>query len=461
MMPQPGLSTRGVTAETCEMYRVYSTGVPLEIVAEFLDDNLEPVAYHYRKGGWIPEQGKKSTWWAEGSVRTLFGYHLWVEQGFPTNIDVALCEGETDAMALSQAMPDVLCLALAGNPSSELWGEWLTTISSMTGENGKLYLAFDADADGDKYTEYVDDHYTKTRCQLDLQGFKDVAEMLLEGCDPKWVSLPKLPASIVSAVEVNAKLRTKGVAYEPGLSLGWTRVDHLTSGYYPGSLLMVAAPAKAGKSSFVGNCVVNFITLHKQPVMFVPLEMPIEQVQPLLGACILGEDLESADPNDVFDAVDSISPLLHWVRHYGRIMPEDIDKWFKAAKMLGVKLVVIDPIQAATAQGSLDHESATVNIDALMYHISGQLIRYEMSGLVVSHVNTAEPDQRVSPDALRGSRGLAQIPTCVLGLQRVDDGATKLYTLIVDRRLGRSGEVHLEYHGHRFKETMTKKEAML
>ena len=108
MLPQSGLSTRGVTAETCSAYRVYSTGVPLEIVAEFLDDNLEPVAYHYRKGGWIPEQGKKSTWWAEGSVRTLFGYHLWVEQGFPTNIDVALCEGETDAMALSQAMPECI-----------------------------------------------------------------------------------------------------------------------------------------------------------------------------------------------------------------------------------------------------------------------------------------------------------------------------------------------------------------
>ncbi|UVD33222.1 DNA helicase/primase [Plectonema phage Pbo-yong3] len=440
---------------------MYATGVPTEMVAEFYDDDLSICGYHYRKGGWIPEQGKKATWWAEGSTRTMFGYHLWVEEGCPSDLDVVLCEGETDAMALSQVLPDHLCLALSGNPSQELWGEWLITLRSMCGENGKLHLAFDSDADGDKYTEYVDNHYSAARCQLDLKGYKDAAEMLLDGVTPTWEPLPKLPPDVISAIEVGEKLRKGGVAYVPGLSTGWSRLDHVVSGYYPGSLLMVAAPAKAGKSSFVNHCVVNYIQMHKQPVLYVPLEMTIEQVQPLLGGCILGQELEDADATEIFDAVDTIAPYLHWVTHYGRITPSDLDRWFKAAKMLGVKLVVIDPIQAATSQVSTDHESATVNLDGVMYYFAGQLLKHGMSGLVVSHVNTAEPEQRVSPDALRGSRGLAQIPTCVIGIQRIDAGVSKIYTLVVDRRLGRQGDINMEYSGHRFREHITRKEAML
>ena len=96
-----------------------------------------------------------------------------------------------------------------------------------------------------------------------------------------------------------------------------------------------------------------------------------------------------------------------------------------------------------------------------MYHLYGLLDKYEMSGLVVSHVNNADSSELITPNSLRGSRALAQIPTCVLGVQRTDDGSAKVYVVVVDRRLGIHGTVTMAYHNHRFTETSLKGEDLL
>lgn len=424
------------------------------------------IGYKYRKGGWAPTQGKKDTWWATGSKRSLWGVHL-VSHGSKT-ANVYLCEGETDAMAMHQWLDDTssepyYVFALAGKPSEELWGEWLSQISQLTGDEYSLHLCFDNDADGDEYTRYVDRHYQGKRCALQLGDFKDVAEMLLEA-DYKtvlqWEPLPRIPPTIKSAKSVTQRMRDRGQAFEPGLPLGFRRLDSMCSGHYPGSFIMVTAGSKAGKSSFCNQLVVNAIKQHDMKVLFAPLEMTVDETQALLGACLMGVDPGEVDDIELIDAADSIADKLYWVEHMGRITEEHLDEWFHFMDSVGVKLFVVDPIQASTSSSD-EGVGATLQLDKLLYGISQRGIKYGISTLCVSHSNDAESSARISANQLRGSRALIQVPTTIMGVQRVDDGFSKVYLISPDRRSGKMGEVTLTYERHQFHEHTATKEVML
>lgn len=424
------------------------------MVSRLVSPDGEVCGYKYRKGGWTPKQPPKETWWAPGSQRSLFGLHLWVNDNRPTNVDVFLTEGETDAMALDQALAGKpYVLALSGKPSAELWGEWLTLIAKITGDEGTLYTVFDADADGDAYTAHVSRHYPhkKKACVLPY-GFKDIAEYLsvCEFDDLKWETLPKLPANVLSVSQVVKRTLSGGDIYHDAKSCGIPRLDYLGAEFYPGSMTVVTAGTKAGKSSLVGQMVNHYCGTLKEKALFVPLEMGVEETQQRLGANLLGVEPHTVSQRALCDAATVLDGNLLWVNHSGSVTYELLEDWYVLMDAVGISLLVIDPLQAAIAMAGDNADSATVHIDRMMYKLQELGKRYRKSLLAVSHSNDAMPDARINPSQLRGSRAIAQVATCLLGVQRLEDGLSKVYSLAPDRRFGRMGEASMLYESGQF-----------
>lgn len=449
-----GLQSRGITHETCEVYRCYAT--PLtptkqECVYQYTD------GYKFRVGGWGNGEQKKC-YWSSDSKRTLFGSHLWGVDDYAGKT-VYLCEGETDTMALYQLTNGAICLGLGGKPSEELWGEWLAALSVCE----HLVLCFDNDVDGDSYLTYVDTHYRGKRSQLVIPPqYKDVAEWCKATdytCEIELTALPKIPSYIQTGTAVGARLRSGESLYQQGLPLGFNRLDELTRGWYPTAFVVIAAPTKAGKSSFANHLVVNYIQQHRLKVMFVTLEMTVEQTQMLLGACASGVDLtDSSNSEAVLDSIDTLTPYLYWISRTGEsITVEILHEWFAYASMLGVTLLVIDPIQAGTTSSAVDGAGATVALDRILYCIQDLTIKYGIAVLMVSHCNETDAEQRVTPNSPRGSRAIGQVATVVLGVQRLDDGISKVYTVVPDRWVGKVGDVDMEFTNRRYTEITSSK----
>ncbi len=428
------------------------------MVSQFTDVQGTITGYKYRKDGWVPEQPPKKTWWEPGSTRQLFGLHLWVELGCPVDIDLVLCEGETDAMAVYQNTGQ-LTFALSGKPSDDLWDEWVETFAKICGVKGTLYCAFDADREGDQYTLAITRKYKGQKLSLVLPpNTKDVCQLFYEHPDVtlEWEPLPRVPSYIKKPKAVNKEIMEAGSMFTDALSCGFPRLDYLGLEYYPTSFGMITAGSKAGKSSLAIQLVVNYIKMHKRRVLFLPLEMPPQETQQRLGACILGVDPQATTTEALCKATEEFEPYLLWVDRGGGVTEDDLEQWYELMENLGISLFVIDPIQAATVCSVLDGDAATLKLDAFLYKLQELNRKHKVSCLVVTHSNDADASTRINANQLRGSRALVQVATCVVGVQRVDDGQSVVYTVAPERRFGRVGEVRMLYEHCQFAEITTK-----
>lgn len=424
------------------------------MVSQFVDTTGTVTGYKYRRDGWTPEQPPKKTWWEPGSVRQLFGLHLWVEQGCPSGTDLFICEGETDAMAVYQHTK-ALAFALSGKPSDDLWVDWVEIFHKVCGTEGTLYCCFDSDREGDQYTAEVSKRYKGKKLSLVLpSGVKDICQWYSEEGHPQleWESLPKMPAFIKTPKVVNQEVKAMGNIFKDALSCGFPRLDYLGLGYYPGSFTMITAGSKAGKSSLTNQLVVQYIQLHKKKVMFLPLEMSVQETQQRLGACILGVNPQDVSIDELCQAADELDPYLLWIDRGGGVVIDELEQWYMLMENLGVSLFVIDPIQAATAQSTPDGDIATRSLDAFLYKLQELNHKYKVSCLVVTHSNDADSSIRINANQLRGSRALVQVATTVLGIQRLDEGQSVVYSVAPDRRFGRIGEVTMVYEKSQFGE---------
>lgn len=427
-----GLKTRGVSREVTEAYQYLSTGKPGEAVAIF------PRGYKYRSGGWLPGT-EKQTWWAAGSERDLFGIHL-----VPPNYrgDVYLCEGETDAMALAQHN-NSLVLALAGEPTTEQWGEWLTYLASLASDD-TLYLAFDNDSKGKHYESYVIRHYPHAKQGIvwGETGHKDVCELLMDGGIPQWEPLPRLPPNLYGGETLLNRLRD--TPQYAGLTTGFPQLDSLMGKYIPGELFMFTGGTKNGKSSFVIELVKRYIQEHDSPVLIIPLELTITETMHLLAASCIGARVEDIPQQILNDQIAELSHYVYMLEHFGELSPQYLEEAVRAGAQAGAKLVVLDHITAAATS---DTEGLSVkHLDPLLYKLKALLNELGLYCLCVTHMN-GESTDRATVGTLRGSRALGQVPTAIMGVLLVDEGMTEVYSVTRNRRKGTMGKLYMEFEG--------------
>lgn len=399
----------------------------------------------YRQYGWNDEQPKKIVSWAPGSKRSLFGIHLW--DTTPTT--VYLTEGETDTMKIHQCLSALgkdsyLVLGLGGKPSLELWGKWLSIIYEITGDGTyDLVTCFDNDIDGDAYRATVDELYQgPIKTLIVPPEYKDICEALdvVAFSDLELVGY-QLPDDVIYGEALSFTLDDATRNYE---STGYKLLDILVGGYCPGRLTVIAGPPKSGKSSFTCQLVVNYIRQYRKPVMFIPLELNIQDTLMMLAAIWAGIPLDVITPEALLAAADEIRPYLYMVKHFGYMDIDRLAGRLTVLKKKGIEFFVLDHITALAT--SFSEGLTTQLIDAAISLIQSRLNEYGVAGIVVSHTNNSAGDV-LTPSSLRGSLALCQLPSVVLGVRRLEEGLSDVYTILPSRFVGKMGKVTFEYEG--------------
>ena len=159
-----------------------------------------------------------------------------------------------------------------------------------------------------------------------------------------------------------------------GLSSGYENVDKMTGGFREGDLIIVAARPSMGKSTFCLNIAENVALLSNkpEPVLFVSLEMPAEQLMQktiarvgnlmlskVLNGQAMGNDYDVARVGTALEIVKRNSKFLRIDDKGGQHISQIQARAKRAAmKMGGLSLVVVDYLQMINAEG----ESQTIRI---------------------------------------------------------------------------------------------------
>ena len=434
-----GIPSRGITYETCNLYRTYASLTPLEIYHEYQYLEGGPCGTKYRKGGW--SLGKKEVRWAPGSTRSLFGCHLYEGE----KLDVYVFEGETDAMAMSQYVgSNGLCVAYGGSPPPALLAEWMQWIYDAS-LGYEVHLCFDSDTEGSAYQSAFLDAWQGSKLQV-LQfpeGVKDAAQLLLEGGEPIFEPLNyALPDCLLTGDQ----LKLQGPVLNHSLSTGHRDLDHYIGGYSPGKIIVLAGPSKHGKSSFVCDLAVNYIRLHPGKILYIPLELNVDETMRFLGAAQAGVHVLDITEDALEQAQAQLRDKLYMVKHFGQIDIGLLESILDCIPHIGVDLVILDHITAAAT--SYTEGLTTALIDGMMSLLQAKFNQYGVAGIIVTHTNaTGSGGEILTPSTIRGSQSIVQLASSILGIRRLEDGLTEVYTMAPDRFSGRMGRVTFKFDG--------------
>lgn len=434
-----GIPSRSIPPATCEKYRTYGTTTPLQVIHFYYSPlGITPCGYKIRTGGWTT--GEKTVRWFDGSERSLFGLHLWEGQ----TEDVYLCEGETDAMALDANLPSGLKLGYGGEPTPKQLQAWLDTIANITGSDGTLYLCFDSDEKGERYTEQVKAAWRGKLAILVLpQGIKDIAEAIKKEIGYRWDEYEyEIPPNIITG---DALLPTPDEAQRKYLTTGYEELDSIIGGYGGGDMIVIAGSPKAGKSTFVADMTVKFLVNHGK-VLYIPLELSAKETTMILGAVHVGVPIEELAPERLMESMTALVPNLFMAKHFGHLEIDTLDAMLKAIPHMGIKMLVVDHITAAAT--SFTEGLTTRLLDAMLSLIQARINEYSIPAIVVTHTNASGGNTDThSVTSLRGSMSLAQLASVVLGVRRLEQGLTEVYTITPCRHSGKQGRVTFEWTG--------------
>lgn len=217
-------------------------------------------------------------------------------------------------------------------------------------------------------------------------------------------------------------------------------------GVRTGKLFVIAGPPKSGKSSFVADLTAKFLASHEGRVMIIPLELSYEETMQILSAATLGKHITLVESQDLEAAEKSIAERVVMARHFGYLPIDKLDAALSCIPRMGVKLVVLDHITAASTSFT---EGLTVHIlDAMVSLIQARLNEYGIPGIVVTHTNASgNHGEMMGVSSIRGSQSLAQLASTVLGIRRLESGLSEVYTIVPDRFVGKMGRVTFEFDG--------------
>lgn len=159
-----------------------------------------------------------------------------------------------------------------------------------------------------------------------------------------------------------------------GLSSGFANIDQMTGGFRDGDLIIVAARPSMGKSTFCLNIAENVALLSDkpEPVLFISLEMPAEQLMQktisrvgnlmlskVLNGQAMGNDYDVARVGTALEIVKRNSKFWRIDDKGGQHISQIQARAKRAAmKMGGLSLIVVDYLQMINAEG----ESQTIRI---------------------------------------------------------------------------------------------------
>jgi len=454
------LNKRKIKAETCLKfgYKSFSHNSRSYQAANVYDRKAK---VYSRKLKFVKNNKKSFSWTVDSKMSDtlLFGQHLWLKGG--NNNDksrLVICEGEIDAMTVAQCFdlkwPVVSGWTGSGGLANEIKNnfEWVNSFSSIV-------LCFDNDEKGKEATEECRQLFDSTKVKIvNYQtDAKDANELLMETSSPADVmqliynAAPYKPRGVLSGLDLRRIALEK---QEPGFMLDvWPGLTKGINGFkYHESYLFTAGPGM-GKTSMVHELSLELMRQHGLRCACFGLEDTAFETISRYASLQLNKNI---DNQDVIVTDDEINKALdelkfddgHFLLHdtgdgWGSM---DIDRlmdkitYFIVAQE--VDFIILDHITIAISGLAVTDERKA--IDMLMTKLNAVLKAHNVFLLTICHLRNTDKKNfcegsRISLKDLRGSGGLGQLSSIVIGLEGDDTdeaNPTRRQCRIVKNRKG-------------------------
>ena len=245
-----------------------------------------------------------------------------------------------------------------------------------------------------------------------------------------------------------------------GVSSSFTELDHLTSGFQPGELSIIAARPSMGKTAFSLNIALS-AALSNKKVAFFSVEMTREQILmrllSLIGKVHLSNlrtgQIASESWDNLVLAGAKLSELSFFVDDSSFLSPFEVRSRARRLKShKGLDLLIVDYLQLMGLKDKMENREREVSeISRLLKSIAKEL---SIPVLALSQLNRGvegRTNRRPMLSDLRESGSIEQDADVIMMLYREDyynpdtDKKGKAEVILNKQRNGPTGKVHLKW----------------
>ena len=443
------LNKRQITLPTAQKYN-YQVGSwfarPCHI-ANYYNDSKEIVAQKLRY------PSKDFQWIGNPKEAGLFGQETCRGKGKY----ITVCEGELDAMSVSQAFGNTFDFVSIKTGAAGAKKDIQKSLDFLEGYENVIFM-YDQDVHGIEAAVECAKLLTPNKAKIASLPLKDPNEMLLAGRTEElkqamWNAKPYRPDGIVLGSEIFDEIMKEDkyvTAQYPFKSL-----NDKTHGLRKGELTTITAGTGVGKSSFCRHVAldllkqdfgVGYIALEESikrsalGIMGVHLKKPLHLTREGISEKQLQETFKSTIGNGNF----------YLYNHFGNTIADSLlNKIRYLAKSCEVDFVVLDHLHMAlSALGDSHTNDERKLID---YFVSKLRTLVEETGIgviLISHLRRSEGDKgfedgkEVTMNSLRGSASIGQLSDLIIGINRDIKSDKKLanLTILKNRFSGETGK---------------------
>ncbi len=258
-------------------------------------------------------------------------------------------------------------------------------------------------------------------------------------------------AVALDRLEAIHKRTLEGLSPVTGVPTGLPRLDELTLGLQPGSLVIVAARPSVGKTAFALNVAGHAATRHEKRVAFFSLEMPSDQLalRLLSGEAKLDSErvakgaLARHDWERLAVEGDRLARAQIWFDDTFVLTPVDLrSKCRKLKREGGLDLVIVDYLQLMHAPSERANQSREQEIASISRSLKALAKELGIPVMALSQLNRAvekRKGERPMLADLRESGAIEQDADIVVFLHRPesekDDGGANFNAEVQDVEL--------------------------
>lgn len=448
------LSARGITEETCRKFD-YQIGTdnkrPVQI-ANYRDESGQVSAQKIR------DADKNFKILGDGKTMQLFGQHLWT-----SGRKIIICEGEIDTLTVSQVQgnkwPTVGLPLGAQSGKKALLKAWDYLL-----EFEEIVLMFDQDDAGKKAALDCAEALPVGRVKIANLPEKDANECLQKGLEKEiinaiWRAKEWKPEGIVSASSLRDIIgemdEQSTVAYP------FTKLNEITKGIRPATLVTVCAGSGVGKSTFVTEIAYALQQSGQKVGMLMLEETNKRTVQGLLAVHMntnIVQDSNAATKEEIQTAHDDLlkdTDIELWDHFGSSSLDVVVNRIQYMVRATGCQHIILDHISILVSGLTGEVSDERRLIDLIMHKLRTTVQELGITLFLVSHLKRPqgighEAGAKVELSQLRGSHSIAQLADACIGLQvnPVDPSDdTREIVVLKNRFTGQVGFAgRLKYH---------------
>ena len=452
--PKPGLiegqyaplRARRITEDTCRKfgYTVGKHNGKTVQIATYRDKTGRPCAQKLRTAD------KKFSILGEAKEMTLFGSHL-----FSTG-KLTICEGELDAMSLSQMQNHRWPVTSLPNGCASAKKAIMANWDYITSFK-EVILYFDNDEPGRAAAIECAELLPVGLCKIaSMSEYKDANEALVAGNAKAAISAlfearEHRPDGIVSAHDLRDVIGVSD-AVSP-ITYPWDGLNKMSMGLRPASLVTVIAGSGVGKSTFIREIMYHIQQSGYHAGMIMLEETTKRTAQGLVGLHMnknITVDETLATKEEIEEAYDDLlkGTPFYLYDHFGSTQLDTIIQRIRFMnKALGCQVICLDHVSILVSgmTGKVTDERRLV--DSLATELRTEVQALGITLLLVSHLKRPSGDlsheqgAKLGLNQIRSSHSLAQLSDQVIGLEVDRDDPTSGMRSIVMLKNHQTGSV--------------------